>query len=117
MFEISGDHLRIKIVFRILAGLVGGYVAYLPLLLVVEYATYGRIDGEKVFYALYYPLEAPYLALPSTWKNTSSSVIVLEVLGGLLLITGVLLAIRGRQRTQPSSSPHSSATRRCTTKK
>jgi len=90
----------VKVVLRILAGLACGYLAYLPVLFVVEYAAYGRIDNEKVFYALYCPLEAPYLVLPSLWKYASSDEIILRIIGGSFLLTGVLLSLRGVKKTR-----------------
>ena len=89
-----------KVALRISAGLAVGYLVYLPLLFVVEYVIYGSIDTEKVFYALYSPFEAPYLALPSAWKNMPTDEIVLEIMGGSLLFTGVLLSLRGMKKTK-----------------
>lgn len=89
-----------KVVLRILAGLACAYLAYLPVLFVVEYATFGRIDSEKVFYALYCPLEAPYLLLPSSWKYDSSDEIILQIIGGSFLLIGVILPLQGMKKSR-----------------
>ena len=93
-FSKVEGYMWLKIIFRIVAGVVVGYLAYIPVLLVVEYATFaGRVDMEKAFYALYFPLEGPYLLLPSTWKSVRTDEMVLQLVGGLLLITGVVFSI------------------------
>ena len=83
--------------FRVLVGLTCGYLVYLPFLLGVEYLFYHRLDGEKVFYGLYCPFESPFLLAPSTWRNSRAEELVLELAGGLLLIGGVLVALRRRR--------------------
>jgi hypothetical protein len=88
-----------KIVLRIFGGLVGGYLAYLPILLITEYVTRGRIDSERAFYALFYPMEAPYLVVPYFWRYASVDEVVLKLVGGALLVAGVLIALRGIKKT------------------
>ena len=92
-----------KRVLRLLAGLLGGYLLYLPVLFIVEHAIYGRIDTERAFYALYYPFEAPYLVVRSSWKNAPPDEIVLQIAGGVLLVTGALLSLRGVKRGERRS--------------
>src|SRR5580704_4894692 len=91
--------MYVKIVLRILAGLIGGYLAYLPILLITEYLMRGRIDSERAFYALFYPMEAPYLVVPYFWRYASVDEVVLKLVGGALLVAGVLLALRGTKKT------------------
>ena len=86
-----------KSLLAVLKGLFYGYVAYLPLMLAVEYAFYRRVDGEKAFYALYYPFGAPFLIVPSGWKHIQADEVVLNFLGAALLIAGVAFALRVRR--------------------
>jgi hypothetical protein len=83
-----------RTLLRALAGLVFGYLIYLPFLLGVEYLFFHRLDGEKVFYGLYSPFEAPFLLAPSTWRTSRVEELVLESIGGILLIGGVVVALR-----------------------
>jgi hypothetical protein len=87
-----------RVLIRVLVGLICGYLVYLPFLFGVEYLFFHRLDGEKVFYALYCPFESPYLLAPSTWKTSSTPELLLELVGGLLLIGGVGVALRGLRR-------------------
>ena len=86
-----------KSLLSVLKGLFYGYLAYLPAMLAVEHIAYGRVDTEKAFYALYYPLGAPFLVFPSVWRYTSPDEIVLNLLGGALLIAGVVFALHQRR--------------------
>jgi hypothetical protein len=81
-------------VLAILLGLVYGYITYLQIMLLVEFVAYRRIDMEKVFYALYYPLGAPFLLMPSGWKYVRADEVLLNILGAVLLIAGVVYALR-----------------------
>lgn len=87
--------MYVKILLRILAGLTGGYLAYLPFLLITEYVVRGRIDSERVFYALFYPMGAPYLFVPYFWRHAPVDEVVLSFGGGALLVGGAVLALRG----------------------
>jgi hypothetical protein len=87
-----------RTILCILKGLFWGYVAYLPIILVVEYCMYRRLDSEKAFYALYYPLGAVFLVFPSMWKNTPRDEIILNLIGGVLLVLGVAVELRLRRR-------------------
>jgi glycopeptide antibiotics resistance protein len=79
-------------IFRTFIGILAGYVAYIPALFVVEYATYGRIDSEKAFYALFYAFGAPFLLTPSGWKYARIDEILLNLIGAILLIFGAIVA-------------------------
>jgi hypothetical protein len=89
----------VRTVLRILMGLIVSYISYLPVLLIVEYASFGRLDMEKAFYALYSPLEAPFLFLPSTWRNPHIDEIILEFIGGTFLIAGAAFSVRRGRRS------------------
>lgn len=80
-------------VLAVLQGLVCGYLVYLPIMLLVEFVTYRRIDTEKAFYALYYPLGAPFLLMPSGWKYVRPDEVLLNILGGFLLVAGAIYAV------------------------
>jgi hypothetical protein len=84
----------IRSVLRIILGLIVGYISYLPVLLIVEYASFGRLDMEKAFYALYCPFQAPFLVLPSTWRNPHVNEITLQFVGGAFLIAGAVFFYR-----------------------
>jgi hypothetical protein len=71
-------------------GFLGGYLAYLPIMCVIELILYRRIDTEKAFYALYYPLGMPFLLSPGSWKITPAPEIVLTLIGGLLVFGGLV---------------------------
>jgi hypothetical protein len=90
-----------RTLLRALAGLTCGYLIYLPFLVAVEYLSFHRLDEEKIFYGLYCPFESPFLFAPSTWRNSSTHDLLLESVGGLLLIGGVAVSLRRRhiQRT------------------
>lgn len=80
--------------FAVLQGLAFGYVAYLPVMLLVELITYRRIDEEKTFYALYYPLGALFLLVPSGWKYVRPDEVILNLLGGSFLVVGLVYSLR-----------------------
>jgi hypothetical protein len=84
--------------------LIIGYISYLPVLLSVEYAFWGRLDTEKAFYALYYPFESPFLILPSTWQNPHVAAITLEFVGGAFMIAGAVFCYRRRRKSGHSST-------------
>jgi|HubBroStandDraft_5_1064220.scaffolds.fasta_scaffold472380_2 hypothetical protein len=69
-----------------LLGIAAGYAAYIPVLIIVEYATYGRVDSEKAFYALYYPFNAPFLL------TASGDELILTLAGTVLIIAGIIVA-------------------------
>lgn len=81
---------------RALVGLMLGYLVYLPFLVGVEYLFFHRLDGERVFYGLFCPFESPFLLAPSTWRASRIDELVLEAIGGLLLIGAVVTALRRR---------------------
>lgn len=96
--------LKLRTLGRILLGIACGYIAYLPILIVVEHLTYGRVDFEKAFYALYYAFGAPFLLFPSNWSLTQRDELILNIIGSALLIVGGLLGYRSGNRrvaTQP----------------
>lgn len=74
-------------------GLLFGYSAYLPVMLVYEKWTYGRWDEEKVFWALFCPLLTPYLVSSSLRKALSPDEAVLVPVAGALLLLTVSLAM------------------------
>jgi hypothetical protein len=74
-------------------GLLGGYLAYLPIMLAYEKWAYGRWDSEKVFWALYCPLLSPYLVSVSTRQTLSLDEARLVPIGGGLLILAILLSL------------------------
>jgi CDP-diglyceride synthetase len=81
-------------VLTVFQGLIFGFVAYLPIMLFVEFVAYWRIDGEKAFYALYYPLGAHFLFVPSNWRYVRPEEIILNILGGALLVVGLIYFLR-----------------------
>jgi hypothetical protein len=83
-----------RTISRTFVGIIAGYVAYIPALFVVEYATYGRIDSEKAFYALYYAFGAPFLLTPSGWKYAQIDEVLLNVIGTVFMISGAIVANR-----------------------
>jgi hypothetical protein len=89
---------------RVLLGIACGYIAYLPVLIVVEHLTYGRVDSEKAFYALYYAFGAPFLLFPSNWSLTQRDELTLNIIGGALLIVGGLLGYRSVNRALEAKS-------------
>ena len=90
--------LKLRTLGRILLGIACGYIAYLPVLIVVEHLTYGRVDSEKAFYALYYAFGAPFLLVPSNWTFLQKDELILNIIGGALLIVGGLLGYRSGNR-------------------
>ena len=87
-----------RTVCRTLLGFSWGYIAYLPSIYIVEHGLYGRLDSERAFYALYYAVGAPLLLFPSNWKYLQTDELILNILGGLLLTSGVLVANFKRSR-------------------
>ena len=87
----------------VVRGLVYGYVAYIPIMLLVEHVKYGRIDDELAFYALYYPLGAPFLLTPSGWHNLRTEQVLLNFVGGGLLVVSVMYSLRQSKRSQEKS--------------
>jgi hypothetical protein len=77
----------------VVLGLLCGYLAYLPIMLVYERWTYGRWDGEKVFWALYCPLLFPYLMTSSSRQALTLDETRLVPLGGGLLLLALLLSM------------------------
>jgi len=88
-----------RILLRIFLGFLLGYVAYLPVTCAVEYALYGRIDFEREFHALYYAIGAPFLLDRSNWQYLQKDELILNILGAVLIATGVFIANRRRFRT------------------
>lgn len=96
-------------------GLLGGYLAYLPVMLVYEKWTYGRWDFEKVFWALFCPLLSPQLVSPSFRKSLGIDEALLVPVGGAFLHLAVSLSLwRARERrvggrvatTRPPTQKH-----------
>lgn len=86
-------------VVAIVLGLLGGYLAYLPVMLAYEKWTYGRWDSEKVFWALFCPLLSPYLISPSSRQTLTLDEGRLVPVGGALLVLAILLSLwRAKQR-------------------
>ena len=91
-----------KRVMAILKGLLWGYIAYLPLMVGVEYLIYRRLDSERVFYALYYAFGAPFLLSASNWKYIQRDELILNVVGCVALVIGVSIMLR-RGKSKPSA--------------
>jgi hypothetical protein len=89
-----------RVVYRTFLGFLGGYVAYLPVTLAVEFALYGRIDSEREFHALYYAIGAPFLLDPSDWQYLQSDELILNIAGAVLIAMGIFIANNRRSRTQ-----------------
>src|SRR5690242_3210499 len=86
-----------RTLFRTVIGLCVGYGAYLAILAVnvaLDFARYGRVDGERSFWSLYYPFVSLYFLIPSTWTLAPMEERILSPIGGLLLVGGVWLANR-----------------------
>ncbi len=81
-----------------LLGILIGYIIYLPMLLIIEYAFRRAIDSERSFYALYDPLLLPYLLTPAGWRVSSPDDIVSIICGGTLLIAGCVVGFRRAAR-------------------
>jgi hypothetical protein len=81
-----------KRVYRTFLGFLCGYVAYLPAIFIVEYALYGRVDSERAFYALYYAVGAPFLLSPSNWEYLQNDELILNLVGALLIASGIIIA-------------------------
>ena len=79
-------------IYRTLLGFVCGYLAYLPTILIVEYALYGRVDSERAFYALYYAVGAPFLLSPSNSEYLQQDELILNIVGALLITFGIVIA-------------------------
>jgi hypothetical protein len=62
-----------------LKGLLWDYLAYVLLMVGVEYAIYHRLDSERVFYPLYYAFGAPFLLSPSNWRYVQRDELVLNM--------------------------------------
>lgn len=90
-----------KIAFRTFVGALVGYVAYLPAIFVVEYAVYGRVDTERAFYALYFAIGAPFLFKPSGWNYIRLDEVLLNLVGGTLIVLGAVAANSRRGRSLP----------------
>jgi hypothetical protein len=89
-----------RVVYCTFLGFFGGYVAYLPVTLAVEFALYGRIDSEREFHALYYAIGAPFLLEPSGWQYLQSDELILNIAGAVLIAMGIFIANNRRFRTQ-----------------
>jgi hypothetical protein len=89
---------RMRALSRVFVGLLCGYLIYLPFLFGVQYLSFHRLDGERIFYGLYSPFESLFLLAPSTWRNSSSQELLLKSVGGLLLIGGAAVSIRRTHR-------------------
>jgi hypothetical protein len=87
-------------------GFLCGYIAYLPVIYVVEYALYGRVDSERAFYALYHAIDAPFLLSPSNWEYLPKDELILNIAGALLIAFGIFVANNRRARTLLSWFPH-----------
>jgi len=81
-----------KPVYRTFLGFVCGYLAYLPAILIVEYALYGRVDSERAFYGLYYAIGAPFLLWPSSWEYLQQDELILNIVGAFLITFGIVIA-------------------------
>jgi len=90
-----------KMIFRTVIGMLFGYIAYLPTILVVEYAVYGRIDSERAFYALYFAVGAPFLLTPSGREYVRLDEVLLSLIGGAFIVFGVVAANIRRGRSLP----------------
>ena len=90
-----------KMIFRTVIGMLFGYIAYLPTILVVEYAVYGRIDSERAFYALYFAVGAPFLLTPSGREYVRLDEVLLSLIGGAFIVFGVVAANSRRGRSLP----------------
>jgi hypothetical protein len=88
-----------KVIIRTVIGMLAGYVAYLPTILVVEYSIYGRIDSERAFYALYFAVGAPFLLTPSGREFVRLDEVVLSLIGGSLIVLGAIAANTRRARS------------------
>ena len=96
-----------RTLFRTALGLCSGYAAYLGILAAkaaLDVARYGRVDGERLFWSLYYPFGSPYFVFPRTWRLAPMDERILSPIGGLLLIGGVWLANRFALRGPSSRS-------------
>ncbi len=87
-----------RVVSRTFLGFLGGYVAYIPVTFVVEYALYGRIDSEREFYALYYAIGAPFMLEQSYWRYFQDDEFILNIAGAILIAMGVFIANNRRVR-------------------
>jgi len=87
-----------KLLGRALLGFLGGYIVYFPFTWIVEFALYGRIDSQREFYALYYAVGAPFLLFPSNWEYLQTDELILNIVGCVLIVAGILIAINERLR-------------------
>jgi hypothetical protein len=81
-----------RTVYRTFLGFLGGYIAYLPVTYIVEYALYGRVDSERGFYALFYPVGAPSLLFRSNWEYLPTDEGILSIAGAILIASGIIIA-------------------------
>ena len=73
-------------------GIVCAYVAYIPVLVAVEYAVYGRVDSERAFYGLYFAFGAPFLLMPSARRYVRLDEVILNCVGAILFASAIILA-------------------------
>lgn len=83
---------------RALLGFLAGYAVYLPVTWIVEFALYVRVDSEREFHALYYAVGAPFLLFPSNWNYLQTDELILNIIGGVLIAAGILIATNERLR-------------------
>jgi hypothetical protein len=81
-----------KVVIRTLIGIICAYAAYIPVLFLVEYAVYGRVDSERAFYALYFAFGAPFLLMPSARQYVRLDEVILNCVGAILFSTAIILS-------------------------
>jgi hypothetical protein len=93
-------------VYRTFLGFICGYLAYLPAILIVEFALYGRLDSERAFYALYYAIGAPFLLWPSNWENLPQDELILNFVGAILISSGIVFANNRNTRALISRIVH-----------
>jgi len=93
-------------VYRTFLGFLGGYIVYLQAIYIVEYALYGRVDSERVFYALFDAYGAPFLLFRSNWDYLPTDALILNITGGILIASGIFIANNKRARALLSRFPH-----------
>lgn len=93
-----------KLAMRALVGMIVGYMAYVPVLSAVLHMTDGNIDGERFFYGLFLPFQAPFLLSTSYRRGCSTDELLLDLTGALFLALGAAVALLLRHRVAEQQS-------------